>query len=79
MADEILEIADGVKADDPIRVAQMRIDVRKWLVSKLAPKKYGDRVRHEGGDDAEYAAWQDFWHHRMTAEERAAALTHLSG
>ncbi len=50
MADEILEIADGVKADDPIRVAQMRIDVQKRLVGKLAPKKYGVRIQHEGGD-----------------------------
>lgn len=31
--------------------SQLRIDTRKWLLSKLAPKKYGDRITHAG--DAE--------------------------
>ena len=42
--DEIIEIAD--KDDDPNR-ARVRIDARKWAASKLAPKKYGDRVTNE--------------------------------
>jgi hypothetical protein len=29
------------------RRSQIRIDARKWLLSKLAPKKYGDRVQAE--------------------------------
>lgn len=29
------------------RRSQIRIDTRKWLLSKLAPKKYGDKVEHE--------------------------------
>lgn len=29
------------------RRSQIRIDARKWLLSKLAPKKYGDKVELE--------------------------------
>lgn len=34
------------------RRSQIRIDARKWLLTKLAPKKYGDKVEatHEVGD-----------------------------
>lgn len=39
--DEIIEIADI--EEDPQR-ARVRIDARKWRASKLAPKKYGDKV-----------------------------------
>jgi hypothetical protein len=41
LAEEILEIADSDL--DPNR-ARVMIDARKWLASKLRPKKYGDRV-----------------------------------
>lgn len=41
LADEIIEIADT--EPDPNR-ARVMIDARKWLASKLRPKKYGDRV-----------------------------------
>ena len=40
-AEEILEIADT--DTDPFR-ARNRIDARKWLASKTAPKIYGDRI-----------------------------------
>ena len=44
-ADEILEIADAeIAAGDSTAVAKQRlqIDARKWVLSKLVPKKYGD-------------------------------------
>ena len=52
MAEEALEIADGIgrkEAADHGVVARdrLRVDTRKWFVSKLAPKKYGDRHMHE--------------------------------
>ena len=65
-ADEILEIADdgtndwmtrGVGEDattvpdhEHISRSKLRVDARKWLMSKMAPKKYGDRVEtvHSG-------------------------------
>lgn len=44
--DHIVEIADT--EEDPQK-ARVRIDARKWRASKLAPKKYGDRVELGGG------------------------------
>ncbi|SFU75292.1 hypothetical protein [Nitrosospira multiformis] len=54
LADEIIEIADDSSQDTyidskgqrvinhkAIAQAKLRIDARKWLVAKLAPKKYG--------------------------------------
>mgnify|MGYP000867958778 CR=1 FL=1 len=43
-ADEITQIAD--EEIDPQR-ARVRIDARKWVASKLKPKKYGDKVTTE--------------------------------
>lgn len=57
--DEIVEIADAPNAGtdengqavlrDPQR-DRLRVDARKWVASKLAPKKYGDKVElaHSG-------------------------------
>lgn len=39
--DDIVDIADT--DPDPKR-ARVRIDARKWVASKLAPRKYGDRL-----------------------------------
>lgn len=57
MADEILHIADDNSSDvrtdedgnelvnhDVINRAKLRIDSRKWLLSKALPKIYGDRI-----------------------------------
>ena len=46
-ADEMVEIADTT--DDPQK-ARLQIDARKWKASKLAPKKYGDKIQHAGHD-----------------------------
>ena len=43
-ADEIVEIADN--EPDPQR-ARVKIDARKWVASKLKPKKYGDKITTE--------------------------------
>lgn len=52
-ADEMLDIADstpsvitGMDKSDSARVhaEQLRIDTRKWVLSKLKPKKYGDKL-----------------------------------
>ena len=50
--EEIMEIAD----EEPefhhhVGWARNRIDTRKWAMSKLAPKKYGDKILHAGHDD----------------------------
>ena len=42
LSEDMLEIADD-KNGDPQR-DRLRIETRKWLASKLKPKKYGDKV-----------------------------------
>src|SRR5580704_13515149 len=48
---EILPVTDGVAAEvvnhENIQRSRLRVDARKWAASKLAPKKYGDRVLNE--------------------------------
>ena len=52
LADEVMELADKpvAKLDngatDPglVRQRQLQVDTRKWFLSKLAPKVYGDRL-----------------------------------
>lgn len=44
MSEELLEIAD---APDPNGNARLRIDTRKWLMSKIVPKRFGDKQTHE--------------------------------
>lgn len=65
LADEMLEIADDSTSDiivddegrertnaEVVARSRLRVDTRKWLLSKLAPKKYGERVdlTHAGPD-----------------------------
>jgi hypothetical protein len=45
LADELLEISDDTSRDPNCR--KVAIDSRKWLLSKLKPKKYGDVMRQE--------------------------------
>ena len=35
-----------------INHARLRIDSRKWTVSKLLPKKYGDKIEGSGSDES---------------------------
>ena len=60
-ADEIVDIADDVTGDfttdkdgkaivdhEHIQRSRLRVDARKWIASKLLPKRYGDRLQHTG-------------------------------
>lgn len=53
VADEAMDIAD---ADDRspggVNRDRLRVDTRKWLLAKLAPKKYGERTVIAGDPDA---------------------------
>ena len=54
-ADEITDIADT--EEDPQK-ARVRIDARKWVASKLKPKKYGDRLDvTSGGEKLQLPPW----------------------
>jgi len=60
VADEILDIADDAANDwmqrsenkgggyeingEHVTRSRLRIDSRKWIASKLKPKKYGDKI-----------------------------------
>lgn len=69
LADELMEIADtpkeGIKTEesfmgckttsgDMIEHRRLQVDARKWYLSKLAPKKYGDKqeITHVINDEA---------------------------
>lgn len=48
-AEEIVAIAD--RADLDANDKRVRIDARKWIVSKLLPRQYGDSVTVKGDKD----------------------------
>lgn len=61
LADEITEIADDSSADtitdedgrercdkEWVARSRLRVDARKWVASKLKPKKYGERLEVDG-------------------------------
>ena len=56
MAEELLEITDDYDPESDnkniINRARLRIDTRKWLLAKMRPKKYGDKItqEHTGAD-----------------------------
>lgn len=80
--DEIIDIADNATNDwmerngqddegyqlngEHVQRSRLRLDARKWMAGKLAPKKYGDKiqtehsgsltVRHEDMSDDELAS-----------------------
>lgn len=49
LVDEMLEIADDKEREPNCR--RVSIDTRKWIASKLKPKKFGDKLEldHKGG------------------------------
>ncbi len=60
-ADEIVDIADDESGDfttdedgkrvvnhEHIQRSRLRVDARKWVASKLLPKRYGDKLQHTG-------------------------------
>jgi hypothetical protein len=53
LAEDVLEISDGSCADMvDVQRAKLRVDSRKWLLSKMLPKKYGDstKIEHTGAE-----------------------------
>jgi hypothetical protein len=59
LAEEILSIADDGTNDtyqtdngeavnhEVVQRSKLRVDARKWLAAKMAPKKYGDKITQE--------------------------------
>jgi hypothetical protein len=65
-AEELLDIADDGSNDwmtkrfgeteveipnpEVLQRSKLRVDTRKWLMSKFKPKRFGDKVQHTGED-----------------------------
>jgi hypothetical protein len=62
LADELLDIADDGSNDfmetkhgpvvdqENINRSRLRVDTRKWYLSKVLPKIYGDKLIHQGDE-----------------------------
>jgi hypothetical protein len=44
------EISGWVQNGEAIGRSRLRVDTRKWIASKLKPKKYGEKLEHTGPD-----------------------------
>jgi len=92
-AEQIITIADGVADNEQTQRDRLRVDARKWVAARLAPKKYGDRVLTElsgpeggpvqnqmvGGIDKPPDETREQWIERK-AKERAVKLNgHTNG
>lgn len=49
MAEEILDIADEKESD--VQRSRLRVDTRKWIMSKMKPKKYGEKLDVTSGGE----------------------------
>ena len=51
----IVNLGDGIEAtrlnSEAIQRSRLRYDARRWLISKLNPKKYGDKIDHTSGGE----------------------------
>lgn len=59
-----------------IQRSKLRVDARKWMMSKLAPKRYGDRqqLEHTGADSGPIVLWGS---EGVTDRDRAKAMAAL--
>jgi hypothetical protein len=65
----------NVRTDhDVIARSRLRVDARKWLAAKMAPKKYGDKMAIGGADDLGPVQTVT---KEMTDAERAVRLSRL--
>ena len=67
MFEELMDIADDGSNDwmesnkegnqgyafngEALQRSRLRVDTRKWALSKIMPKKYGDKITHAGDDE----------------------------
>lgn len=48
MFEEMLEIVDDVAAEGAaVAKARLQLDARKWILARMSPKKYGDKVTQD--------------------------------
>ncbi|MGJ3354654.1 ubiquitin carboxyl-hydrolase [Providencia sp. Je.9.19] len=74
--EELFDIADDV-AEEPAAIskAKLRIDTRKWALSRMSPKKYGDKITTElTGKDGGAIQYADITNEEL--EDRLKELGH---
>lgn len=49
LVEQAFEVID---LEEDVNRARLKVDTLKWYVSKIAPKKYGDRTIHSGDSEA---------------------------
>lgn len=72
MADETIAISDDGSNDtylddagivrtnsDVVQRSKLRVDTRKWYLSKIAPNRYGDRLQVDANINVEIAQMDD--------------------
>ena len=82
MADELVNVADTVGGD--VQRDRLRVDTRKWLLSKALPKVFGDKlqlggdggepIKHEHAAAADLAALSTQWPKGRRANDVARQL-----
>lgn len=71
------QVAPGVFArvqdQEAINRSRLRVDARKWIMSKLQPKKYGDKVtqEHTGGEKPVEHTFRWAHEHEMAEKDGA--------
>jgi hypothetical protein len=67
--DSCIRMADEAKAED-FQIVKLRIWARQWRASKLASKKYGDKIEHTGDKENPIS-------HKIEAGEELAEIMTL--
>lgn len=55
ISDQDVGMSDGKKDWAAVQKHKLQVDSRKWLLSKLAPKKYGDKLELSGDEKSPLA------------------------
>lgn len=77
-ADEIIEIADSPVSDmASVTHAKLRVDTRKWLMTKIDPRKWGDKL--ELGGNIGLSALIEAVHAKLPAPDGDAAGEAIDG
>ncbi len=82
LAQEILDIADDGRNDwttndegkkildhEHVQRSRLRVDTRKWIASKLKPKKYGEKLELSGDKENPMQVEAKVKYEKMTVEE----------
>jgi hypothetical protein len=53
--EDVLRIADGIdEVDEPVKIQRdrLKIDARKWMLGRMVPKKYGEKIEVDASVNA---------------------------